>query len=647
MTDTITPTSADTIATGVHADGEVALFGGGRLHAALGERLHRVPPSPRAGAIVVSDDGPEGDYRAVRARAAEHRVPWLPVRVEAGWVLVGPATHPDEPGCPTCVARRRDGNRPGATARRALRARDGVAGPGGLLTPMVTCLIAAIVAAEVASGFPLTRGALLCVSVRTGALTRHPLAADPLCPHCGDLPEDRPVRLRLAAAPKPDLTVYRTRALPDDLAALYVDAETGLIGSTGIISARGVPSLPVAVARLEPGRHGHDSRHGYGRTGDHRSALRTAITEALERYSCGRPRGRRVSVRARFADIADRALDPRTLGLYPDHWYDQEGFRFARFDPEQEASWVWGYSFAADRPILIPLAYAYYGARTEVEPGWVYECSNGAALGGCLTEAILYGLLEVAERDAFLMTWYARLPVAKVDLNSVADRRIPLAVERVRQSTGYELMAFAMPMEQRVPAFWVLAVDRAGGPGRRYALCGAGAHLDAEHALRSALHEMLAAVGVCDDRPEAEAAAMIADGDLVREMRQHRQLYGHPDAYRRLAFLPADGPGRPLAELTEPWPAHEDLADDAGELIGRYLATGLDVIAVDTTSPELASGGFASAKVIVPGTASMTFGHRYRRTHDLPRLLTVPRLLGHRDRDLRASELNADPHPFP
>ena len=39
-----------------------------------------------------------------------------------------------------------------------------------------------------------------------------------------------------------------------------------------------------------------------------------------------------------------------------------------------------------------------------------------------------------------------------------------------------------------------------------------------------------------------------------------------------------------------------------------------------------------SAKVIVPGTLPMTFGHRLRRTHGIPRLKEL---------------LNPHPHPFP
>jgi ribosomal protein S12 methylthiotransferase accessory factor len=177
-------------------------------------------------------------------------------------------------------------------------------------------------------------------------------------------------------------------------------------------------------------------------------------------------------------------------------------------------------------------------------------------------------------------------------------------------------------------------------------MCGAAAHPDPEHALASAVADLGPGVEGLTRRYDAERAAfLLAEPDRVREMDDHALLYGHPRAFERLAFLPADGPRLPIAG--NGWPACDDLAGDLAELVGRYLATGLDVVAVDTTGPEQRAGGFACAKVLVPGTASMTFGHRFRRTHGLPRLLSLPRLLGHRDRDLRPCELNPDPHPFP
>jgi ribosomal protein S12 methylthiotransferase accessory factor len=147
--------------------------------------------------------------------------------------------------------------------------------------------------------------------------------------------------------------------------------------------------------------------------------------------------------------------------------------------------------------------------------------------------------------------------------------------------------------------------------------------------------------------PDA-VAPMLSDSLSVETMDQHAALYAHPAARPRADFLSGEGPGVTLESVAAQaaWPSGDDLSADLDELVGRYLATGLDVIAVDTTSTEQAAGRFASAKVIVPGALPMTFGHRFRRTTGLPRLHTVPRLLGFRDRDTPLDELNPFPHPF-
>ena len=91
----------------------------------------------------------------------------------------------------------------------------------------------------------------------------------------------------------------------------------------------------------------------------------------------------------------------------------------------------------------------------------------------------------------------------------------------------------------------------------------------------------------------------------------------------------------------------QDLSDDLREALKRFLDNGMDVIVVDQTTPEHRVGGFSCVKVLVPGSMPMTFGYHHRRTVGLPRLGSVPTLLGHRREPLAHKELNQHPHPFP
>jgi ribosomal protein S12 methylthiotransferase accessory factor len=225
----------------------------------------------------------------------------------------------------------------------------------------------------------------------------------------------------------------------------------------------------------------------WDRTLRYRTSETVALLEALERYGGRAPGGRRSVVRASFAELRDVALDPRTLGLHSPEQYAQQGFPFQPFDDGSRCRWVWGYSMARREPILIPLAYAYYGARATDpdDPLFAFEISNGCALGSCVQEAILYGILEVVERDAFLMTWYARLHAARTDLSSARDRSIPMVAAAIEQETGYRVQVFDITMEHGIPSVWAMAV-RPPGAAKPALACSAGAHLDPERAVGGA-----------------------------------------------------------------------------------------------------------------------------------------------------------------
>ncbi len=637
---------------------DIAVHGAGLLADAVrtalesaGHRVRSTVDARQCDAVVAADDG-SGTTRLATGRRVAHELglPWYPMRVDDARVLIGPGGLPDTPGCPTCAQRRREHNRPDSAERARLTARFGTE-PFERRTPLLIHATAAVAAElAIAELERLLRGAPTTVqwslNPATAAVRTHPIMADPLCPDCSRLPADGPEALRelLAPTPKPHPTAFHTRDLTaklPELQRLYVDSETGMIRSitdwpTGV--------CPAARAALEP-EQAHASSHGYGRGLDVDGTKAAAVAEALERLGGQQPRGRRTVVHAAYCELADRAIDPVRFGLYADDRYDSPGFAFQRYRPDLEMPWVWAYSFARAEPVLIPESIAYY-ATCDRGPSFVYETSNGCALGSSLAEAALHGLLEVTERDAFLLTWYGRLAVPRVELDSAVDRRIPLLAQRVEHEFGYELAAFDCTTESGIPAYWLMAVDANRDDTRPRVLCGAAAHMVPERALLGGIQELVTIFEgfIAGYDPEA-ARRMVADADAVLRMDDHSTLYGHPDAFARLAFLPFDGPRQPIRRTD--WPEFADLTEDLIELAGRYLAHDLDVLIVDQTSAEHRAGGFACAKAFVPGTLPMTFGHRNRRDHGLPRIRTMPRILGYADRDLSADEINPYPHPFP
>lgn len=634
----------------------IALLGHGLLRDAIADALADAyvvgsEPDPAAAAVVVAAD----NWEAV---ACQHDRPWLPVRTELGHVVVGPFTVPGQPGCTRCFDARRRRARTNTNEWDAIWHQHGPAlgkRTSSWLTTLAGNTVAALVAAELAVDpeASRTRNGVLYVDLRQLTVTRHGFLPDPLCPECGDPPVDAASVIGLMPRPKPNPDTYRVRnvlAELDTLTETYVDAETGLIRSLHRDTQGG---LVIAGAML-PLRMTDAVEPGIGRTRSYRTSELTAILEALERHGGVEPSGKRTAVRASFADIVDHALDPRTLGVHPDDSYEAPGFPYQRFDESVECDWVWGYSFGRQAPILVPETCAYYYVRPDspLRRPFVYEISNGCALGSCLEEAILYGILEAAERDAFLLTWYARLAVPRIDLTSASDRAIPLQAAAITAETGYQVMAFDTTMEQGIPSVWAMAVapDDAD-PTRPAMVCAAGAHLSMEHAVLSALSELgpLLADFVRRFPSDADQARqMVDDPYAVRTMHDHSTVYGSRAALHRLDFLLDGDRVMSLSDATtDPAFRNDDLSADLRHVIRRHIDAGVDIVVVDQTTREHTAGDLRCVKVLAPGLVPMTFGYRNRRIDGLPRLLTVPHLLGHRDRPLRGDELNPDPHPFP
>ena len=337
--------------------------------------------------------------------------------------------------------------------------------------------------------------------------------------------------------------------------------------------------------------------------------------------------------------MADRAIDPRSLGLYPPERYELPDFPFHRFDPGRPISWVWGYSLQQCAPVLVPELIAYYGAAGSLpgETALVYECSNGCALGGCLEEAIVHAILEVAERDAFLLTWHARRIVPRLDLATAADPAVPLLAATITRQTGYRVVVFETTVEHGIPCTWALASHPDDDPGVAKLACTGGSALHPSRAALNALTELgpiLAQLANRYPRNRERAVMMTENPSAVRQMDEHSLLYACPEVRHRLDFLWA-GDTTPFRAPDSDF-LHADLREDMQALIHRYLDSGLDVIIVDQTTPEHRSESLHCVKAIVPGTLPMTFGHDYRRLDGLPRL---SRLL--------TGAINDQPHPFP
>jgi ribosomal protein S12 methylthiotransferase accessory factor len=616
------------------------LTGHGVLHRTLADRWGDRPPAGFG--VTVGDVHP-----ATPPSPADQ--PWLAVWSEHFQVVVGPLIVPGRPGCLGCLALRRARARDAATERLW----NAFADDDGFSTTVPPLAVAAVAALVERRDGERDGRAYEILQLSDLSVRRHTYLPDPLCPDCGDLPPDRPrdAILTLRSRPKPASGSYRLRTaeqLHPILTATYVDDDAGVVPRV----ERG-DEAGFTVARAEVRLRTRDDRRiteaGWGRADDYRTSDVVALLEALERWGGMQPGGRRTEVYGSYAELSQSALDPRTFGLAGRDV--PAGGAFQRFDPAVRCHWVWGYSFARAEPVLVPEGHAYYGIRLTRpdEPRFADEISNGCAIGSCLEEAVLHGLFEVAERDGFLLTWYARMARRPITLDTTTDRAEAELAARIRNSTGYDVRLFEITAEYGLPAVWAMAVHPDESPEDAKAVCSAAAHLDPWRAVRSALQELgpvLSSVRRSWPEHRERVRTMVDDADLVTRMTDHSLLYADACTFPRFAFL--FGPATPIRvdEMSGKLRPTPNLSDDLNVVIGSMLAEGLDVVVVDQTTPEHRAAGLSCVKVLVPGTIPMSFGNGNRRTQGLPRLYTVPHRLGQDRPPVSEADLNPFPHPF-
>ncbi|MEU6652820.1 TOMM precursor leader peptide-binding protein [Streptomyces sp. NPDC046900] len=632
------------MSTAVHAAGPVVVEGDGslavRLRAAVREAAaadHRQAP----GTVLVSvqsDDRME-DVLKRQNQAFAAGSAFLPCRVKGTVVEIGPLCVPGRPGCAACAQERHRSVVHVAPMHQRLADE----GARTALPAHWEQLVCDLVVDRLATG--VSDDTVHVIALPRGEVTAHRVTPVPDCPHCDTRPDDSAQAARLAFRPQPLSDPEKLRVKPlmplTELRSALVDHRFGPIPHLFRESA-----APMAMTSVEVATLGLRPRmFGYGRSPDFDEAQRVGLLEAVERESGSWPAARRTVVHGSYTELAADALDPALLGL-PDPAYDgHPSSLLDPYSPQERTAWVWVHAFDRDAPVLVPEHVAYYGIpRGPGRARYLYECSNGCAVGGSLEEAVLYGCLEVMERDAFLLSWYSQTPGVRLSTRGAEDEVCAGLLECLA-GEGYSAHLYDITTDNGMPVVWALALDPDNRTGA--SLSAAAAHPDPVKAVRGALAEVttMAVFGNRrQDHPSEESRrAMLEDPTLVHTIDDHVALYTLPAALDRLAWL-IDAGGEPVDvdERFGDWRARwqrADLTETLDLVLDAMATTGTPPVVIRQTTDRDARLGVEVVKVLAPGAVPVTFGHVHHRTRGLPRL----------DRARARNGVTGPvlPHPFP
>jgi ribosomal protein S12 methylthiotransferase accessory factor len=436
----------------------------------------------------------------------------------------------------------------------------------------------------------------------------------------------------------------RIASLQQDPAAAVVSGLVGIVGFLAEIAlVPGSPDVFVAAARgpyMELFGQGAGTKiigSGAGLGWD--IAAGAATGECLERY-CSALVDPDDFIFGSYEEVCAagrRATEPDGWALFA----TSQDVPYRQFTPKTRIAWREGWELATGLPHCVPACFCYLSSAPElttfdstvVGPA----ISTGCACAARKETALLGGLYELIERDAFMIVWRNQLSVPEVVIDPASALFGTFGKRFDRPGLQYRLWQTTLDLP--VPSFFGILFDRRQFPTRM--IVGGAANLDAERAALKTLCELTQGLAWLDSASFKETAPP-EDFQDIRSFSDRARFYAakwQPEAF---SFL-LDSSSRPLSsisslELSEP--------DAIRAVVDLLSHRGINAIAVDLTTPDVLQAGFTVTRVIVPGLETMDGDFNLqmlggRRWRD------VPVQLGLRSTTARLADINPYPHPYP
>ncbi|MGO8101717.1 YcaO-like family protein [Rhizobium leguminosarum] len=372
---------------------------------------------------------------------------------------------------------------------------------------------------------------------------------------------------------------YHDRAVTpaQTLAAIRPHLREFGITRVGLLTALDVVNIPVAFA-TRPNSHTLSVFQGKGIDND--AAMASAAMEAVE---------------TRIAEITPADLTQATVDcMRAERAAMIDLDNVARCAPDEigrgPIPWCSGLDIRSGSNVFVPWWLVGLDHRGERPPGFE-QSSDGLASGNTPSEAVLHGLCELVERDAWALTQLKspeRLKESRIDPASFGDAVIDVMTDRITRA-GMKLLLLDMTTDIGVPAF--LAVIMPGNLSDRvdarwsHVCGGCGCHPDPVRAALRAITEaaqsrLTAIAGSRDDFSPRIYQRL----DRSAAMQQVVELC--EDSGRMRSFQGRDH--RPAT-----------IQDTIGHIADRLAATGIEqIVVVPFPHPALP---VSVVRVVVPG----------------------------------------------
>ncbi|MBC2080833.1 hypothetical protein HCA99_16500 [Listeria booriae] len=415
-------------------------------------------------------------------------------------------------------------------------------------------------------------------------------------------------------------------------------------------------SMPLIAFDGKLGSRDYDA---YGRANTYRDSYYTGILEALERYhGLGSLTVKSVIKTENELDMAGESFVPfKKFYHYDTFNFEQTHFDFPIYSSCKHLSWVKTYSIFENKSVLIPEQIAYFSfeqlENAKNEPRYISETSNGTALGSNWYEASIAAILELIERDSFLVHWYTKSkPKILNDNMNIDDQEIQMILGYL-EYVDYKTHIFDITLETGIPTYWILLEYKGEDDTALSFYTAAGSNFNELKAIKSALIEASTSIKVFKEYMSAkytdeELGLLRQDFFQVKQLEDHLYLFSDNSMRQYLDFAlikPEE------ISFNDSIARHKNIFCFSGSnqkelfeaLIGRINIVTKNIYITDLSTIFLNKMGFSCVKAHIPDFQNIGFGMQYQNINKD----RLQQALAQNNLDGNLKEIFDCPHPFP
>lgn len=371
------------------------------------------------------------------------------------------------------------------------------------------------------------------------------------------------------------------------------------------------------------------------------AARGAAIGECLERYAACivDPDTLLVSSYRSLVNNGYKAHSPSTWALFDKYQH----IPYPEFTEDLIIAWTEGWDLISKDSIFVPACFSHLSSSEFLTRSGAKvigpSVSTGCACATSINESILKGLLELIERDAFMIIWRNRLHIPEVTIDE--DTALYQVYMSKFARPGLQYRIWNTTLDFSMPSFFGILFDHRG-PDLRM-IVGGAANLDAEKAVQKTLCELIQGLSWLEYLGKDNSNASLKFDD-IRNFTDRALLYSSPKSLQNAySFLFNNQKPIPLSSIKSFYGTVDEQLDYS---LQEVVRRGFQPAAVDLTTDDVRETGFVVTRVTVPGLETMDGDFRLQMLGG-KRWREVPVRLGYLSSPLSIDDINPYPHPYP